>query len=112
MNIKRFFAKNSREALSQVRLSLGEEAVILSNRAVDGGTEILAVKEQDMDEMIIAQHSLQKPSANITLSSNNQKQIDILTRRNLVDEFAQQPLAIAEKPWQTLLLASQYLVNQ
>lgn len=86
MNIKRFFARNSREALSQVRLALGEEAVILSNRAVDGGTEILAVKEQDMDQMIVAQHTLPKPTTNGTLSPNSQKQIDILTRRNPVDE--------------------------
>lgn len=97
MNIKRFFARNSREALSQVRLALGEEAVILSNRAVDGGTEILAVKEQDMDQIIVAQHTLPKPTSNITLSPNSQKQIDILTRRNHVDELAQQQLAIADQ---------------
>lgn len=54
MNIKRFFAKSSREALSLVRQQLGANAVIISSRAMDGGTEILAVKEQDMDQMINA----------------------------------------------------------
>jgi flagellar biosynthesis protein FlhF len=48
MNIKRFFASSSREALAMVRKSLGEDAVILSNRAVNGGNEILAFKEEDM----------------------------------------------------------------
>ena len=52
MNIRRFFSKSSREALSMVRQQLGTEAVILSNRAIDGGTEILAMLEQDMDKLI------------------------------------------------------------
>ena len=52
MNIRRFFSKSSREALSMVRQQLGTEAVILSNRTVDGGTEILAMLEQDMDQLI------------------------------------------------------------
>src|SRR5450830_370030 len=52
MNIKRFFAKNSREALSMVKRELGEDAVILSNRAVDGGNEILAFREAEIESMI------------------------------------------------------------
>lgn len=52
MNIKRFFGKNSREALSMVRQALGEDAVILSNRAMNGGNEIMAFKEEDMKNMV------------------------------------------------------------
>ncbi|HSH71426.1 MAG TPA: flagellar biosynthesis protein FlhF [Methylophilaceae bacterium] len=52
MNIKRFFGKNSREALSMVRKALGEDAVILSNRTVNGGNEIMAFKEEDMNAMV------------------------------------------------------------
>jgi len=52
MNIKRFFSQSSREALKMVRQQLGADAVILSNRSVDGGTEILAVHETEMDQMI------------------------------------------------------------
>ena len=52
MNIKRYFGKNSREALSMVRQELGADAVILSNRAVDGGNEILAFREQDMANLV------------------------------------------------------------
>ena len=52
MNIKRFFGKNSREALNMVRMALGENAVILSNRAVDGGNKIMAFKEEDLDAMV------------------------------------------------------------
>ncbi len=55
MNIKRFFGKNSREALSHVRKELGEDAVILSNRAMNGGNEIMAFREEDMNAMIANQ---------------------------------------------------------
>jgi len=52
MNIKRFFGKNSREALSMVRRGLGEDAIIISNRAINGGNEIMAYREEDMHAMI------------------------------------------------------------
>jgi flagellar biosynthesis protein FlhF len=37
MNVKRIVAKTSREAMRQLRDVLGPDAVILSNRAVEGG---------------------------------------------------------------------------
>src|SRR5450830_333875 len=52
MNIRQFFGKNSREALNMVRMALGENAVILSNRAVDGGNKIMAFKEEDLNAMV------------------------------------------------------------
>lgn len=48
MNIKRFFGKNSREALSMVRSALGDDAIILSNRQINGGNEIMAFREEDV----------------------------------------------------------------
>lgn len=56
MNIKRFFGKNSREALAMVRQALGENAIILSNRQVNGGNEIMAFKEEDMQEAAKPMH--------------------------------------------------------
>lgn len=52
MNIRRFFGKNSREALSMVRKELGDDAVILSNRAVPGGNEIMAFREEEMNAFV------------------------------------------------------------
>ncbi|MFL9610356.1 flagellar biosynthesis protein FlhF [Methylobacillus sp. Pita2] len=52
MNIKRYFGKNSREALNMVKQELGANAVILSNRAVEGGNEILAFREEDMATLV------------------------------------------------------------
>ena len=48
MNVKRFVGKNTREAMAQVRAAYGEEAVLLSNRAVPGGVEILAMPSADV----------------------------------------------------------------
>jgi len=48
MNIQRFFGKNSKAALTLVREALGDDAIILSNRAVEGGNEIMAFREEEM----------------------------------------------------------------
>ena len=47
MKIKRFFAADMRQALRQVRESLGADAVILSNKNVEGGVELVAAKDYD-----------------------------------------------------------------
>ena len=48
MNVKKYFAGTSRQALQLVRQGLGPDALILSNRAVEGGVEILAVAQGDL----------------------------------------------------------------
>ncbi|MES2025483.1 MAG: flagellar biosynthesis protein FlhF [Pseudomonadota bacterium] len=48
MNVRKFTASTSRGAWSLVREALGPDAVILSNRAVDDGVEILALAGEDM----------------------------------------------------------------
>jgi flagellar biosynthesis protein FlhF len=48
MNVKKFTAATSRDALRKVREALGPDAVILSNRPVDGVVEILALASDDV----------------------------------------------------------------
>jgi flagellar biosynthesis protein FlhF len=48
MNVKKFTAATSRDALRKVREALGPDAVILSNRPVDGVVEILALADNDV----------------------------------------------------------------
>ena len=44
MNVKRFIGRNGRDAMQQVKASLGDEAIVLSTKtAADGGVEILAM---------------------------------------------------------------------
>ncbi|SDZ82992.1 flagellar biosynthesis protein FlhF [Nitrosospira multiformis] len=52
MTIKRFFAKTTSEALRMVRDELGADGVILSNRAVDNGVEILALSNSAMSALL------------------------------------------------------------
>ncbi|PKY11269.1 flagellar biosynthesis protein FlhF [Acidithiobacillus marinus] len=47
MKIKRFSGANTRDVLQQIRLTLGPEAVILSNREADGEVEIVAAIDFD-----------------------------------------------------------------
>ncbi|SDK94109.1 flagellar biosynthesis protein FlhF [Modicisalibacter muralis] len=51
MSVKRFVAANSRDAMRQVRAALGEDALILSNRRVTEGVEILALADDDHGRM-------------------------------------------------------------
>ena len=51
MNMKKYVANTSREALRLVRTELGEDAVILSNRKVDGGIEIVALAGAEFAEL-------------------------------------------------------------
>lgn len=48
MNVKKFIAANARDALKKVKETLGNDAIILSNRGVPGGVEIMAVAARDM----------------------------------------------------------------
>jgi flagellar biosynthesis protein FlhF len=57
MKIKRFFAADIRQAMRMVKEELGADAVIMSNRSVDGGVEIIAAR--DFDEQLI-HNKLQK----------------------------------------------------
>ena len=59
MKIRRFFGKDMREALSQVKAELGSDAVIMSNRKVADGIELVAAYDKEPD----AKLSLKKRSA-------------------------------------------------
>lgn len=60
MSVSRFFGTTTREALRQVRLALGPDALIVSNRRVSGGVEILATDQTQ--EALVAQQT-QPPEA-------------------------------------------------
>lgn len=57
MNVKRFFARDIRQAIRMVREELGPDAVIMSNRRVDGGVEIMAAT--DYSESLFSQYQNQ-----------------------------------------------------
>jgi flagellar biosynthesis protein FlhF len=66
MKIKRFFSKDMREGIRQVREALGADAVILSNTPVRGGIEIVAAIDYD-ESLLTADTSF--PAADTTRST-------------------------------------------
>lgn len=52
MNLRKFTASTPREALRAARVALGDDAVVLSNRAVAGGTELMVLAPDDMNALL------------------------------------------------------------
>lgn len=51
MNMKKFLAPTSRDALRLIRIEMGADAVILSNRKVNGGVEIMALAGSEFAQL-------------------------------------------------------------
>ena len=49
MNLKRYLARDAKEALARIRQELGPDAVVVTSRAVPGGVEFMAGRYQDLD---------------------------------------------------------------
>jgi flagellar biosynthesis protein FlhF len=68
LKIKRFFAKDIRSALDEIKITLGPDAIIMSNKNVEGGVEIVAAIDEDNNAVInkpapIANNKPQVPQA-------------------------------------------------
>lgn len=70
MVVKKFFGATTRDALKQVRNELGEDALILSNRPVGGGVEIMAVADADVSALA----SSMKPGATASVPTPGKAQ--------------------------------------
>ena len=80
MKIKRFFAKDMRAALAQVKETLGSDAVIMSNKKVTGGIEIVAAVDYDDPKPNVA------PSA-VTQNTGNSRAAAALNSLSAVPGF-------------------------
>lgn len=68
MKIRRFFGKDMREALSQVKAELGSDAVIMSNRKVADGIELVAAYDKEPDATLSLKSSGKKENSTPSLS--------------------------------------------
>lgn len=73
MKVKRFFAPDMRQAMARVRDEIGPDAVIVSNRRVAGGVEVVAAHEQEYEA---AQVEFKRERA---LKRRRDEQIKVLT---------------------------------
>ncbi|RTL57797.1 MAG: flagellar biosynthesis protein FlhF [Rhodocyclaceae bacterium] len=51
MTVKRFYAETARECLRRVKEELGPDAIVVSNRAVEGGVEITAMSADSLEAL-------------------------------------------------------------
>ena len=102
MKIRRFFGKDMREALSQVKNELGSDAVIMSNRKVADGIELVAAYDKEP----VAKLSVPpKPKAPVAKHSEGGLPTlsEIIgddgpdTLRALLEKQAEQKAAVAER---------------
>ena len=80
MNIQRFTAPTSREALAKARLTFGESTLILSNRPTENGVEVVATAEDTLAALDKVQSAPSKKSGVSTVRSNNSTSLDASTK--------------------------------
>lgn len=79
MKIKRFFAKDIRQAMRMVKDELGADAVIMSNRSVDGGVEIVAAQDFDAQALQPQTGSAKTADANALEQASTESKKPALT---------------------------------
>ena len=104
MKMKRYFAADSRQALRELREDQGPDAVILSNRRVDGGVEIIDLDEEEharfrnavapLKERFIAQHEAEGRPAADCIAEMEALAVEYapLTNAELNERVATQPV--------------------
>ncbi|TAJ81084.1 MAG: flagellar biosynthesis protein FlhF [Gallionellaceae bacterium] len=95
MNARKFIAVNSREALKLVRVELGEDAVILSNRKVADGVEIVAMGSAELSRLSETKVSAPK-AAPAALNKQALNQAAALGAK-VLDANTQREIATAKK---------------
>lgn len=120
MKVTKFYAATTREALRQVREALGADAIILSNRSVDGGIEIMAVAEKEVEELTaeapaaIAAPSPSAPKAATKpghLRPESEEDVPPLRYQRPEQEAAQAAHAAATAHQQTAVLPDQVVME-
>ncbi len=106
MKIKRFFAADIRQAMRMVKEELGADAVIMSNKSVEGGIEIVAAQDFD-DQSIHTKLEEQKADKKQSPASKAKKIIlpnfDAAKKRlQLLENERKQKLAAANTPEQPM----------
>ena len=59
MNLKRFFAKDMRTAIAEIKEQLGPDAIIMSSKKVSGGMEVVAAVDYKVEDAV-SNSSVQK----------------------------------------------------
>jgi flagellar biosynthesis protein FlhF len=96
MKIKRFVAPDMRTVLRRVREEQGPDAVILSNRSIEGGVEVVTATDYDEQLAQEALRSLLPPKPTTALDAN--READPTLARQLAQALRSAPAAPAPPP--------------
>ena len=75
MNIQRFQAPTSREAMAKARAAFGDSAVILSSRATAGGFEVVATTEENLADLPVGNNPVSAPSSGLKSASERARTV-------------------------------------
>jgi flagellar biosynthesis protein FlhF len=78
MNMRKFVATTSREALRLIRIEMGADAVILSNRKVDGGVEIMALASAEFAQLTHESRQPAPVSVRATIATQERPPIAVM----------------------------------
>ncbi len=100
MKVKRFFAQDMRQAIRLVREAQGADAVILSNRNVDGGVEIISAT--DYDESLLENSGLEEapqttPAASVAPAAADTYTTGRTPAANQAVNWSQDPAIVSMK---------------
>jgi flagellar biosynthesis protein FlhF len=99
MKIKRFTAANMQAGLKSISETLGPEAVILSNRRVHDGLEIVAgVDEQEFERFQATQQSMEAESDIIKVDPTNPESLDKETMQQLFSAMSDKNKKAFDRP--------------
>jgi len=92
MKITRFFARNISEAIRNVREELGPDAVILSNKEVSGGIELVAA--MDYDEALMDKKTVTSSTDSPSPTESSEQQITQQHEKISKVEWSQEPTLV------------------
>ncbi len=117
MKLKRYFARETRQAIRMVRDELGPDAVILSNQRKDGGVEIVAAVdfEQSLEQLtadepltLVDNPSVQElPEPDLTYTSQGKIRVEPPVQEEKRNGFEQALNSVSEKIEQLVVSASE-----
>ncbi|OEE78261.1 flagellar biosynthesis protein FlhF [Enterovibrio norvegicus FF-162] len=95
MKIKRFFAKDMRTALAEVKEALGADAVIMSNKKVTGGVEIVAAVDTETPTRDVRKEAAKTQMAQSMDRAQQPRRVaddKVHLRRDISKEASRKPL--------------------
>jgi flagellar biosynthesis protein FlhF len=95
MKVRRYIAPDIRSALNQVREEQGPNALILSNRKVDGGVELITAEDLDKD---LAKAASAEVSFDGLVTKTEVKEIPVSVENPIPPRNVAHPDPVQEKP--------------